>query len=130
VAVYTFVELLGEGKVGRVGSPAIHALGPYVSTHKRHFMQQCQYTVAVEKCDDEWVYCSHENCFSTPFDENQDYLMKFTLPGEIKNQVLNRLASMNINAYTLFGSDESLMDMLAYKVILKDRYRGGMGQGY
>jgi len=121
VAIYVYVELLGEGKCGRVGAPKICGLGPYISTHKRHFMQQGQYTISIEKSDDDWVYCSHEKYFSTASAEDQDYLMKLTLPGDIKNQVLNKLQSMNINAFTLFGSEDSLMDMLAFKEILKKK---------
>lgn len=122
VAIYTYVEDLGEGKGGSSSlsgcAPMIFEFGSYVSTDKRHFMQQGQYTVCAEKHDGNWVYCSHENYFSTrPFD-NQDYLRKFTLPGDIKNQVLEKLQSMNINSFTLFGTEDSLMDMLAFKEIL------------
>lgn len=115
VAIYVYVEDLGIGKGGWGGAPQICALGPYVSTHKRHFMQQGQYTVSVQKPENELVYCSHEKYFSTARDDDQDYLLKLTLPGDIKNQVLNGLQSMNINAFTLFGSEDSLMDMLAFK---------------
>ena len=121
VAIYVYVELLGDGKCGEVGAPQIRGLGPNISTHKRHFMQQGQYTISIEKSYDDWVYCSHEKYFSAASDEDQDYLIKFTLPGDIKNQVLNRLQSMNINAFTLFGSEDSLMDMLAFKEILKKK---------
>lgn len=118
VAIYAYVECIGYGKCDRVGAPQVCELGPYVSTHKRHFMQQGQYTVSVEMVDEAWVYCSHEKYFSESTGEEQDYLVKYTLPGTIKNQVLKRLQSMNINAFTLFGSEDSLMDMLAFKEIL------------
>jgi len=117
VAIYAYVEYLGEGKAGWVGAPQICELGPYVPTDKRHFMQQGQHTVSVENKDESWVYCCHEKYFSASNDGDQDYLIKYTLPGAIKNQVLKRLQSMNINAFTLFGSEDSLMDMLAFKEI-------------
>jgi hypothetical protein len=117
VAIYVYVEELGEGKGGWVGAPQVCELGPYVSTHKRHFMQQGQYTISVEMVNDVWSYCSHEKYFSESTGEEQDYLLKYTLPGTIKNEVLKRLQSMNINAFTLFGSEDSLMDMLAFKEI-------------
>ncbi len=117
VAIYAYVEVLGSGKHGYGGAPQICELGPYVSTHKRHFMQQGQYTISVEKPDKDWVYCSHEKVFNAKADD-QDYLIKFTLPGGIKNQVLKKLQSMNINSFTLYGSEDSLMDMLAFKEIL------------
>lgn len=119
VAVYAYVEYVGDAKVGWGGAPQICELGPYVSTDKRHFMQQGQYTVSVEKQNGRLTYCSHEKYFTSEDEREQDYLIKFTLPGSIKHQVLSRLHSMNINDFTLFGSEESLMDMLAFKEIME-----------
>jgi hypothetical protein len=123
VAIYSYVEYLGKGKSGSLGAPQICELGPYISTHKRHFMQQGQYTVCVKKVNANWVYCSHEKYFSASNGKEQDYIIKYTLPGAIKNQVLKRLQSMNINAFTLFGSEDSLMEMLAFKEILNVKVR-------
>jgi hypothetical protein len=119
VSVFAYVDDIGSGKGGWVGSPQISALGPYVSSHRRHFMQQSQYTIATEKVKDEWVYCSHEKYFSGTTDESQDLLIKFTLPGELRNKYLQKLQQMNINAFTLYGTDESLMDMLAFREIIE-----------
>jgi FRG domain-containing protein len=121
VAVYAYVEYVGDAKGGCVGAPQICELGPYVSTDKRHFMQQGQYTVSVEKQGEKWAYCSHEKYFSSEDKRDQDYLVKFTLPGLIKHQVLSRLQSMNINAFTLFDNEDSLMDMLAFKEIMEKK---------
>lgn len=119
VSIFAYVDDLGGGKGGWCGAPQISAQSPYVSSHSRHFMQQSQYTIATEKVNDEWVYCSHEKYFSETTDESQDLLIKFTLPGNLKNKYLKKLQQMNINAFTLYGSDESLMDMLAFREIIE-----------
>lgn len=118
VAIFTYVGDLGHGKAGLVGEPAITTQGPYVSSHRRHFMQQSQYTIATEKVKEEWTYCSHENIFSRGCNEDQDLLIKFTLPSSLRNESLQKLHQMNINAFTLYGTDESLMDMLAFQEII------------
>jgi hypothetical protein len=122
VSVYAYVELCGSGKHGSLDGPRIHGFGPYITTDKRHFMQQCEYTICVKKQNNSWVYCSYENIFlNTKAEEDQDYLIQFTLPGNIKNDVLRKLQTMNINAFTLFGDEDSLMDMLAFKEILSKK---------
>lgn len=115
VSLYQYVEDLGLGKSGAVGSAQINELGPYVSTHKRHFMQQGQYTVSIKKKVDTWYYTSHEDYFSNNTDDEQDMLIKYILPGAIRADVLNKLQGMNVNSFTLYGSEEGLFDMLAFK---------------
>lgn len=119
VSIFVYVDDLGNGKGGIVGAPQISALGAYVSSHRRHFMQQSKYTIATEMVKDKWMYCSHEKYFSGATNDDQDMLIKFTLPGELKNKYLQKLQLMNINAFTLYGTDESLMDMLAFREIIE-----------
>ena len=117
VSIYSYVESLKHVKTGWAGSPQISLLGPYVKTHMRHFSQQTQYTVAVKKINDDWNYCPHKEAFAESEGLDQDLVYKFILPGSLKNEVLTKLHEMNINAFTLFSNEESLMDMLAYKEI-------------
>jgi len=68
VAIFVYRETAGSGKVGWVGAPGIEVRGPYMRTHRRHFLQQCQYTVCMEfKASSplpEWHYASHEAVFA------------------------------------------------------------------
>lgn len=117
VAIYSYIESLGGGKGYVVSEPHIETLGPYAKTHKRHFLQQCQYTVCFKDVgvdSKERIYCSHE---SVAFNDNQDFLKKFVIPFSEKDKVLRKLQLMNINAYSLFGSDDSLMKTLAHQEI-------------
>lgn len=120
VAVFAYKETLNGWKTSFIGSPTISSTGPYIKTHRRHFMQQAQYTFACKKDENQqWVYCSHSEVFDQKSSE-QDLLFKFILPGNIRKSVLSKLDSMNINSYTLYGSEDSLFDMLAFRELLKD----------
>jgi hypothetical protein len=117
VAIYVYVETLGVGKVGWVGSPEISLIGPYVSTHKRHFLQQGQYTIAIEKKNGTWFYCSHARAFEESGGRDQDVIYKFTMPSSLRTKVLIKLQEMNVTAFTLLGDENSLMSTLAFKEI-------------
>jgi hypothetical protein len=91
VAIYVYVEHLGRGKGGVVGAPEIVSLGHYIQSHKRHYIQQSEYTICLERKNKEWFY------------------------GSQKMKVLEKLDQMNINAFSLFGNEEGLMQMLAFR---------------
>ena len=57
--------------------------------------------------------------------EEQDVLVKYLIPVSERDKVLEKLDLMNVNAYSLFGSEEALMDTLAYREIEK-REKGRM----
>ncbi|WP_299599708.1 FRG domain-containing protein [uncultured Microbulbifer sp.] len=119
VAIFSYIEYLGGGKAGWVGAPQISAIGPYVASHKRHFIQQGQYTVCVKHDkSNNWIYCPHSEVLATSNDSTSDILYKFIMPGEIKNEILQRLNEMNINAYSLYASEEGLMESLAFKELV------------
>jgi hypothetical protein len=115
VAIFAYLEAPEGVKVWSVGNPSIHGLGPYVRTHRRHFIQQSEYTVCLQK-DHEWRYCAHEGAFGSR-EKRQDRLWKFTLPVTERRAVLRRLDSHNVNDLSLFGSDESLLNTLAMREI-------------
>ena len=45
----------------------------------------------------------------------QDFLWKFTLPSSEREKVLKLLDSQNLNAFSLFNSEESLMETLSFR---------------
>ncbi len=91
-------------------------LGPHITTHKRHFVQQCEYTICKKRVDQKFVYCSHEEAYQRNT-EGQDQLTKYVLPRSERIKVLEKLNIMNVNAYSLFGNEEGLMETLAYQEI-------------
>ncbi|PPV07578.1 FRG domain-containing protein [Xanthomonas bromi] len=115
-ALYMYVENLGFGKGGMVGSPEIATLGQYVTAHKRHFIQQSEYTACIGKFDGEWCFSQHESAMGGVAGR-QDRLEKFVIPAELRRSILRQLDAMNINPFSLFGTEESLMQMLAFREI-------------
>jgi hypothetical protein len=123
VSIYAYRETATAMKVGGgPGQPEIYVHGPYVRTHRRHFIQQCQYTTCVEfnnpssGAAPQWHYVSHESVFagtSIPNLTGQDQIWKFTLPRSERPRVLAYLDEHNLNAYSLFGSEDALMEMMA-----------------
>lgn len=121
VAVYAYKESLDGGKSTCIGSPAITRTGPYIQTHKRHHIQQAQYTFACKHNEQgHWEFCNHNDIFENT-NSHQDILYKFVLPSSIRYEVLEKLNVMNINDYTLYGSEESLFKMLAFKELIFSR---------
>ncbi len=113
-ALYMYVENLGYGKGGWVGAPEIATLGQYVSAHKRHFTQQSEYTACISKSNDTWCFHSHESAMGSASDRH-DRLEKVLIPGELRRDLLRKLDAMNINAFSLFGTEEALMQTLAFR---------------
>ena len=116
VAIYSYVETVCGAKAGYAGDPTIVCVGPYLRTHKRHFLQQCSYTFCTEHSSDEYHYCCHEDAIDTGREE-QDVATKYIIPRSEGGKVLKRLGRMNITEHSLFGSEESLLAMLAYQEI-------------
>ena len=117
VAIYSLIEYYGGGKSGWADEGGIVGVGPYLRTHKRHFIQQCQYTYCTKRLTGgKYVYCSHETVFGKA-KETQDVLTKFFIPKTERSKVLEKLHMMNITAHSLFGSEESLLETLAYQEI-------------
>ena len=73
-------------------------------------------TYCKKQTKDKFIYCSHEEAFARN-DEEQDILKKFILPASERRAVMERLHLMNVSAYSLFGSEESLLSTMAYHEI-------------
>ncbi len=115
-ALYMYVEHLGFGKGGMAGSPEIATLDQYVTAHKRHFIQQSAYTACIGKSNDDWCFLQHESAMGGLIDR-QDKLEKFVIPASLRRIFLRQLDAMNINSFSLFGTEESLVQMLAFREI-------------
>lgn len=113
-ALYMYAENVGFGKGGIVGAPEIATLGQYVTAHKRHFVQQSEYTACIAKANDDWYFHTHEAAMGTSSDQH-DRLVKVLIPARLRTDILRKLDAMNINAFSLFGSEEALMQTLAFR---------------
>jgi hypothetical protein len=111
VSIFVFSETPEGFKSSSEGHPYIERCGPYVVTHRRHFLQQSDYTICVRKAT-QWQFESHQSVFEEK-DTQQDLLWKFNLPWDERTRVLQMLDAYNLNAYSLFDSEESLMETIA-----------------
>ncbi|MGJ4881679.1 FRG domain-containing protein [Bradyrhizobium oligotrophicum] len=121
VAIFAYTERTGSLKISSSEHPQIHRLGPYVNAHKRHFSQQSEYTVCVHFLNGRWTFVQHSNVFdSSPEGREQDVLKKFVIKATERKAVLRELSDYNLNAYTLFGSEEGLMESLSNREEIRD----------
>ena len=122
IAIYAYLEYGKQGKSTSSDEPWITPLEPYINikTHQRHFLQQSNYTICTcttldtTNNDRIFYYAKHEDVFKKG-EDRQDVLWKFILPTEDRIIALRKLDKMNINAYSLFGSEESLMSTMALR---------------
>lgn len=122
VAIYAYRERDASGmKSGGSDEPSIRLLGPYVTAPRRHFVQRSVYTICtLWQSESPYFYDHTKVC--KPYDANaeyqQDIVFKFELASSQRGKVLEELESFNLNAYTLFGSEDGLMESLARRAEL------------
>jgi len=114
VAIYCYSETIGVGKVWSGGEPIITVKGPYARSHKRHFMQQCEYTICSRLDERGLTYTGHDEVFNLN-NETQDLLWKIIVPRTVAASALKDLDSMNVNALSLMGSEDALIQTLAVR---------------
>ena len=122
VAVYSFMEYTGGVKSGSNTAPMIYGQGPHVRTHKRHVLQQAQYTICVTRANEEWYFAPHEDALlNNELFTDQDDLWKISLPASLRAEALKQLDQFNLNPFSLFQTEDSLMETMATRAFTFDR---------
>lgn len=117
VAIYAYREWSGRFKTGGSHEPHIVSFGPLFKTHERHFRQQSRYTACVQWGDDEqWYFRPHDAVLGQTDRNDQDLLSKISIPSSERLKVLRFCDKVNLNAFTLFNSEEGLLEMQAMRV--------------
>ncbi|MHC4488666.1 MAG: FRG domain-containing protein [Planctomycetota bacterium] len=123
VSIFVYREYCGMGKRWSGQEPRIHNIGFTIVTDRKHYLQQSGYTFCVKPKNEtgKLVFANHE---SVPFHEDirQGDLIKYNVPVSEQSKVLGKLDSMNITAYSLFGSESSLMETLAMREICFEKW--------
>jgi len=90
----------------------MRAVGKYVRTHARHFRQQSDYTIcaAFDENFGGWRFHPHDKVFWNR--SKQDYVWKFDLPSTERIEILKSLDQYNLNAFSLFDSQETLLETM------------------
>jgi hypothetical protein len=116
VAIFLYVEFPAGAKFLHPDEPTIRTLKHNVTSDERHFKQQSIYTVCRRQVENQYYFCSHEDVFQKN-ETRQDLLIKYVIPGSERHKALEKLHLMNITAYSLFGTEDALMETLAYEEI-------------
>lgn len=116
-AVFCFVDTVSGLKGSSRGSATIKLHGPFVRTDKRHFAQRARYTTCTrfDSASDRAYFCRHEEA-PTQAEPGQDILIKIILPAADRLVALRALNDFNINHFTLFQSEDSLVAAIASRV--------------
>jgi hypothetical protein len=89
----------------------VYRYGPYVKTHRRHFLQQSEYTLCLSH-EQDWRFEQYDTVFDSGLHQ-QGTCWRFAIPAGERRKVLKLLDEHNLNAFSLFGSEESMMETLA-----------------
>jgi hypothetical protein len=117
VAIYAFADSPNNSKSASSAEPQIQLLGPYVKTHRRHFRQQSRYTISAKfDMGDGWQFVPHDDVFDLN-QTDQDVGWKIIVPAREREKVMRILDRVNINEFSLFESEEGLMETLAVQEI-------------
>ncbi|MFN8382985.1 MAG: FRG domain-containing protein [Anaerolineales bacterium] len=90
--------------------------------NRRHELQQSFYTVCLREVNGEVYYESHESQ-QLMNEKNGAPITKYILPASERLVALQKLEAYNINAYSLFGSEESLLESLFTKIYKNAKVR-------
>jgi len=96
---------------GTIGEPMIQFALGHTRAPRRHFLQQSVYTVCESRNNGKWQFDSHQKVFDSPRPK-QDFLWKFVIPSTEREKIMGLLDQYNLNAYSLFESEESLLETL------------------
>ena len=127
-SIYAYWEVPQKFKAWSNHMPMVRPIGRYVRSHPRHFRQQSDYTIC-GLFKQQWHFHPHEAVFSPreevfspdgprkpPDYHEQDSLYKFNLVSTERDAVLSRLNDYNLNAFSLFDSEETLMETMWSRV--------------
>lgn len=112
VSIYVYLSKLPEAST----QPFIHRFGPGVTTHPRHFLQQSSYTICFTYRNGQYEYAPHEEAFCRG-GPTKPGIWKFNILVAEPLKVLRILDGHNINAFSLFGSEDSLVETVALRQI-------------
>ena len=118
VAIFSFRETLDGYKYSLTTVPHIIKIGHKAGSNRRHIQQKSEYTICFKQDSGKHFYCYHEE---VEYGDKQDILKKYLIPSKERKKALEKLYFRDINAYSLFGSEESLMSKLAYQEIERKR---------
>src|SRR5450432_3595771 len=86
VSIYVFSETPEDFKKEKENQSRIIRCGPFVRTHRRHVLQQSEYSICAVN-GRVWCFAPHEEVFGRN-DRHQDILTKINIPSTERLKVL------------------------------------------
>ncbi|HEV8147825.1 MAG TPA: FRG domain-containing protein [Bryobacteraceae bacterium] len=119
VCVYAVLPSPGAGSYHE----HCYFVGPYMRTHQRHHLQQCWYSMCVgrDESGKDYLFQPQESVMKSDFGPAKQ-LLKFTIPIAERQIALQHLDLMNINPFSLFASEDSLVSTIARRECLFKRW--------
>ncbi len=111
VAIYSISRMFHDDQTSISDEAMIYSTNKTPTNNKRHELQQSVYTVCLKEINKQICYASHED----PRLVSEGYgpaIAKYILPASERLIVLKTLQAYNINPYSLFGTEESLLENL------------------
>lgn len=111
-SIYAYIERPLGFKPTSSDKPMMRSIGPYVRSHQRHFRQQSNYTMAALFTPAGWSFHPHQAIIGQ---KEWDVVWKFNLPSTERPKVLTHLNDYDLNAFSLFNSDEALLETMWFR---------------
>ncbi len=126
VAIYSFQEMpMGSKYIDYDGRAEIRVIDYSLKTHRRHYLQQVQYTICLQQFGETQGFGKYEDAIAASSEYEdvktedkpfcQDLLIKYTIPATERTKVLRHLDKMNISYASLFGTEDALIKTLAMR---------------
>lgn len=106
------------------GRPELHKIGHYLESDRRHIAQQSEYLLTARFTnhgkESEWDFVSFSSFvdaysyLSVDFNADSKAMFEIEIVGMAKKSIMTELAKMNINHYTLYLDEDSLVKKLKY----------------
>lgn len=123
-AIFALIGRPKSIEAGKEGPPHITILRAFVKTHNRHYLQQSIHTYCTQFKDGWDTFVPHKEALNDLPDNQEinETLIKFIIPRSERIKVLAYLNKANINHFSLFQTEEALMQTLAFRKIDLNQY--------
>ncbi|WKZ36096.1 MAG: FRG domain-containing protein [Anaerolineales bacterium] len=120
VAVYMYSISMSDAGVRVDQCPYVSLIDKSPRNNKRHELQQGVYTICLKE-ENERIYFSDHEEGGVKDEHRIPFVTKFILPASERLNAFCALQTYNINPYSLFGTEESLLESLFF-----ERYRNAL----
>lgn len=121
VAIYSYTQhWVNRLDYSLYERPKIYMIDKNLQADKRHYLQQSVYSLCAKREKDQIFFARHEDVYENIEEQPIEILTKYIIPSTERGKVLRSLEIYNVSAYSLFGTEESLLEtMFLHEYVLK-----------